>query len=137
MASDIIILVVSAVVIVFSGARLSRICDQLADLTGLGEAIMGAVFLGAVTSLSGITASVTATLSNAPTLALSNAYGGIAAQTLFIAFVDLSDPRSNLEHAAASLENLLMGAVLLILLSLLAFAAARPGISLAGAHPVS
>jgi len=102
---DYLIFSVSAVVIVFAGGRLAKVCDELADRTGLGEALMGAVFLGAITSLSGITASVTAAWNGTASLALANAYGGIAAQTLFIAVADTYYPRANLEHAAASISH--------------------------------
>jgi len=137
MTLQIIYFSLSALVIIFAGTRLTRVCDELADRTGLGEAIIGAVFLGAVTSLPGITASVTAAATDAPRLALSNAYGGIAAQTLFIAFADLFYRKANLEHAAASLENMLMGVTLIVLLSLLVFAAATPTLSVFHIHPVS
>lgn len=36
------------------GTLLARTADQLADLTGLGEAMFGAIFLGSITSLPGI-----------------------------------------------------------------------------------
>ena len=44
----------SIVVLWFAGTRLARTADELAGRTGLGRAIAGAVFLGAVTSLTGI-----------------------------------------------------------------------------------
>jgi cation:H+ antiporter len=50
----------AAIFIVLGGWRLSNIADRLADRTGMGEAITGALFLGAVTSLAGIVTSVTA-----------------------------------------------------------------------------
>ncbi len=128
---------VSTIVIVLAGTRLVKVCDELADRTGLGEAFMGAIFLGAITSLPGITASVTAALDGAASLALSNAYGGIAAQTLFIAIADIFYPKVNLEHAAASVENMLMGVIVVILVSLLIFAASIPGVSVWHIHPVS
>lgn len=50
-----------AVAILLVGTRLTDVADVLADRTGLGEAPVGAVLLGATTSLPGIVASVTAT----------------------------------------------------------------------------
>ena len=38
-------------------------------------------------------------------LAMSNAVGGIAVQTLFLAIADVAYRRANLEHAAASLHG--------------------------------
>lgn len=44
----------------------------------MGEALMGGIFLGGVTSLSGIITSVTAAAGDHADLAVSNALGGIA-----------------------------------------------------------
>ena len=127
----------SALVILAAGTRLSSVADRLADRTGLGEALVGSVLLGAATSLSGLVTSVAAAADGLPSLAVSNSLGGIAAQTLFLAAADIAHRRANLEHAAASLENLLQGTVLLGALSLLAMAIAVPDLSVLGVHPVS
>ncbi|GGY53535.1 sodium:calcium antiporter [Parvularcula lutaonensis] len=68
---------------------------------------------------------------------MSNSLGGIAAQTLFLAAADIAYRKANLEHAAASLENMLQGTVLLGALSLVVMAVAAPGLEVAGVHPVS
>lgn len=128
---------VTAVVIGVVGTRLTRIVDELADRTGLGEAIAGAVLLGLATSLSGIVLSVSAAWGGRPELAMSNALGGIAAQTLFLTIADISYRRANLEHAAASLGNLLQGALLLCLLSLLLVGRFSPELTLWHVHPVT
>jgi cation:H+ antiporter len=41
-------------VICLAGARLAALADTLADRTGMGEIIAGAVFVGASTSLPGV-----------------------------------------------------------------------------------
>lgn len=117
---------------------MTKLSDRLADKTGMGEAMIGAVFLGGSTSLSGIVTSVTAATNNHPSLAISNAIGGIAAQTAFLAIADIFYRRANLEHAAASVENLIQGTLLITLLSLPLLAIATPEISLwSWMHPVS
>lgn len=117
---------------------MAKISDRLADRTGMGEAIIGAVFLGGSTSLSGIVTSVTAAASNHPGLAISNAIGGIAAQTAFLAIADIFYRRANLEHAAASVANLIQGTLLITLLSLPLLAIATPNLSFLNLiHPVS
>ncbi len=113
------VLIVCAVVIGVVGTRLTRVVDELADRTGMGEAMAGAVLLGMATSLSGIVLSVTAAWRGQPELAMSNALGGIAVQTLFLTVADLCLRRVNLEHAAASIGNLMQGALVLCLLSLI------------------
>jgi cation:H+ antiporter len=124
-------------VIAVVGSRLTRVADRLADRTGWGEAMVGATLLGAATSLPGITASVTAAIGNKPQLAFSNAIGGIAAQTMFLALADLAYRRSNLEHAAASLANMLQAVLLVFILAVIVFAMASPPLTVLGVHPVT
>ena len=126
-----------AAVIAVVGTRLTHIADDLADRTGLGEAIAGAVLLGAATSLSGIVVSVTAALKGEPELAMSNALGGIAVQTVFLAIADAVYQRANLEHAAASTANLAQSALLICLLALLLVAPYTPAYTVAGIHPAT
>lgn len=131
------IFLASASVIGYVGFHLTRVADELADLTGLGEAITGALLLGGVTSLSGIITSVTSAYTGHPELAASNAIGGIAAQTAFLAIADITYRRSNLEHAAASLPNILQASLLLLLLSTLLLVAYSPSYHLFGVHPIT
>ncbi len=119
------------------GVIMTRAARDLAHRTGLGEALTGAVLIGGATSLSGITTSVTAAWNGHAELAMSNALGGIAAQTAFLAIADIFYRRANLEHAAASVENLMMCAFLMILLSLQLVAFALPDLALLGVHPGS
>ena len=129
-------LLASAVIAVL-GSRLTARADRLADRTGLGEALVGAVLLGAVTSLPGIVATVTAAVDGFAGLAVSAALGGIAAQTAFLAVADLVYRRANLEHAAASLPNMLMGALLVSLLALLLLGMQHPDLAVGHVHPVT
>lgn len=127
----------AAIAIALLGIRITKVADRLADKTGLGEAVVGALFLGGITSLPGIVTSVAAAANNHPELAISNALGGIAAQTVFLAIADIFYPAANLEHAAASVANLSQGTLLVSLLSLPLLAASMPAISFWGIHPVS
>lgn len=127
----------SALLVAVVGTRMTRSADRLADETGLGEAIFGAVLLGSATSIAGITTSVTAAVDGLPSLAISNAIGGIAAQTVFLAVADMAYRPANLEHAAASIENLLQGALLSTLLAIPLLGMAGPNLGLLGVHPAS
>lgn len=127
----------AAAVILTAGVRLARRADQLADATGLGEALFGAVLLGGMTSLPGIVTSVVSAFEGYPQLAVSNAIGGIAAQTVFLALADLSYPKANLEHAAASLENLVQATLLMSLLTLPLVGVYTPEVSWLGVHPIT
>jgi cation:H+ antiporter len=103
----------------------------------MGEAITGALFLGASTSLPGIITSVTTALDGYAQLSLSNAIGGIAIQTVFLAVADLVHTRANLEHTAASMSNLMQGALLIALLTMPLLAATTPEVSFWQVHPIT
>ncbi|MGY5884785.1 sodium:calcium antiporter [Modestobacter lacusdianchii] len=132
-----IALVAMAVVIVFAGVRLTKAADELADRTGLGDAIGGALLLGAVTSLPGNVTVLTGALEGDAGFALANPVGGIALQTVWLAVADLVYRRANLEHAAASLENVMQSVVLMAMLSLPVIAYATPQLTLGWVHPVT
>lgn len=133
----ILIFVSLASIITVAGTYLSRTADQLADITGIGEALIGGVLLGGVTSLSGIVTSVTAAWEGHPELSFSNAVGGIAVQTLFLALADLAYSRANLEHAAASLANLMQGVLLMMMLGFVTLVMMGPDFSWFQLHPGS
>ncbi|KAB8162155.1 cation transporter [Streptomyces sp. 3MP-14] len=122
---------------VVGSVRLATLGDVLADRTGQGEALFGAVFFGLVASLSGIVMTAVSAADHHPDLAYSNAVGGIAAQTLAVAAADAAYRRVNLEHAAASLPNLLFGCLLIGLLGLALMGSFSPDVTVAGVHPVS
>ncbi len=127
----------AAVVVVFTGLRMTGLADKLADRTGLGEAIAGGVLLGAATSLGGTIVSITAATDGLPSLAYSNSIGGIAAQTAFLALADIYYRKANLEHAAAELANVFQAVVLIVLLTLPLLASNVPEFTVFAIHPVS
>lgn len=131
------VFVSAAVVTVAGSVRMAFLGDTLADRTGWGEALFGAVFFGAATSLSGIVMTAAAAAADNPELAYSNAVGGIAAQTTAIAVADMFYARANLEHAAASLSNILFGCLLIALLTLVVLASFVPEVTVAAIHPIS
>jgi cation:H+ antiporter len=137
LAANIAIFAIAAIAIALAGTRMTAVADRLADKTGLGEALVGALFLGGSTSLPGIVASVTAAITDHPELAASNALGGIAAQTAFLAIADIVYRKANLEHAAASIANLMQGSLLIALLSMSLLAMASPEVSLLAINPMT
>lgn len=132
-----VVFAAAAAVIAVCGVRLTGLADRIADRTGLGEALVGGMMLGMATSLSGTVVSVTAALDGRASLAFSNAVGGIAAQTAFLAVADLIYRRANLEHASAELANVLQAALLTLMLSLPIVAVAGPDVTIWSIHPVS
>jgi len=128
---------IAAGVILVAGLRMTDLADRIADRTGLGEALVGGVLLGAATSFSGAIVSLTAALEGRASLAFSNGIGGIAVQTAFLALADLLYRRANLEHAAAELANVFQCGILLLMLSVPFAAHAAPEFTLFAVHPAS
>jgi cation:H+ antiporter len=128
---------VAAAVIAFAGIKLAHSAEIIAYESGIGQAVVGAVFLGVSTSISGSILSFYAASQAAPALAISNAIGGIAAQTAFLVIADLSFRKANLEHAASSLDNLLQTTLLIILLAMALLASSLPDWTLWSLHPAS
>ncbi len=127
---SIVMLLMCAIVITVLGVRLTKDAEKIAHLTGLGQALIGAVFLGMITSLAGSITSVNAALNGAVELSVGNAVGGIAAQTTFLVFADLLYRKSNLEYAAASEQNLFQIVLLILLLAIPLLATFSPGVTL-------
>lgn len=120
-----------------AGVKLAGYADQLADRTGMGEAVTGTVFLGLMTALPGLAASVMAALDGRPALAISNAMGGIAFQTTALAIADITYRKANLEHAAASVQNMMQTALLILLLTLVTAGISSPDVTLGHVHPMT
>lgn len=126
-----------AVGILVVGTLLTRRADEIAEVTGLSSALVGALLLGATTSLPGTVLSVSAAYGGHAELAISNAIGGILAQTAFLAIADLFYRRGNLEHAAASISTLMQASLLIAMLTLPLIAFSQPSLTIWAVHPAS
>lgn len=123
--------------IVVAGPRMVRVADALADRTGLGEALMGAIFIGAATSVPDAVATVTPAITGLPDLAVGNALGGVLGQTTFLAVADLFYRSGSLERAAAEVTNLIQGVLLVILLAIVLALLHAPTWDVFGVHPAT
>jgi cation:H+ antiporter len=134
---NIVVFLIAAGSIALAGTKLAEFGDRLADRTGLGEALTGTIFLGFTTALPGLATSITAALDGRPALAISNAIGGIAIQTTFLAVADIAYVKANLEHAAASVANMIQTAILITLLTLVFLGLTGPEVTLFHVHPMT
>lgn len=108
----------AAAVVWFAGSRLARYADQIATQTGLGQALLGILLLGGVTSLPELTVGVTATLSGAPELSVNNVLGSAAINVVILAVADAVYGRRALTSTPGAPDVLLQGSLCIILLSL-------------------
>ncbi|MEE4637443.1 MAG: sodium:calcium antiporter [Wenzhouxiangella sp.] len=127
----------AAAVIVVAGTYLARTADELADRTGLGEAMFGILLLAGVTSLPDFAATLSAAMDARPDLAMSNVMGSMAANLMFLGVADAVYRKANLEHAAASSSTLMQATLLIVLLTLPLLAIATPSASMWSLHPIT
>lgn len=128
---------VAALILITVGVKFTKLVDELADRTGLGEALAGALLLGAVTSLPGLVTTITGAVNGEAGFAISNAVGGIAAQTTFLVIADMAYRRVNLEHAAASLPNVVQTMSLVVLIGVVLAATGSPDVTIGWVHPAT
>jgi cation:H+ antiporter len=110
----------SAAVIVYAGAKLSRYGDRIADLTGLGGLWIGVVLMAAATSLPEIFTDVSAALMNAPDLAAGDLFGSNMANMLILGIIDLMHRQKRIWQQAA-FEHALSAGLALSLTACAAF----------------
>lgn len=134
---SLIVFGIAALAIISAGSQLARLADELADRTGMGEALFGVLLLAGVTSLPDFAATLSAAMDARPDLAMSNVMGSMAVNLAFLGIADIVYRRANLEHAAASSVNLMLAGLLIMLLTLPLLAIAAPSIVHWGVHPVT
>src|SRR5512135_3521215 len=115
-----LIFVAAAVAIWFAGIQLSNTTDVLSVRLGLGQALGGLILLAIATNLPEIAITVSAALSLHLGLAIGNILGGIALQTVVLVLLDIFGlwKRGALTYAAASLELVLEGVLVVAILTL-------------------
>jgi cation:H+ antiporter len=111
--------VVAAAVVWVAGTRLARYADHISRLTGLGQAAIGVVLLGGITSLPEIAVATTATLSGEPELSVTDVLGSAAINVLLLALADAVIGREALSSTPGSVETLLQGLLGIVLFAIL------------------
>lgn len=82
------VFVLAAAAVWWAGTRLTRYADAISEMTGLGQALIGMLLLGGITSLPEIAVAVTAGIAGNAGLAVSNILGGVALQVVIICVGD-------------------------------------------------
>lgn len=117
---NLLVLAAAAGVVLLAGSRLARYAEVIAQRTGIGDAFLGMLLLGGITSLPEVvTAGTAAVIGNAP-LAANNIFGGVAMQVAILVLADALVPGRALSIATAHSVVLLQGALLVLVLALAA-----------------
>jgi cation:H+ antiporter len=122
----------AAAAIWVAGVRLAGYAEEVAHRTGLGQAFVGALLLGGVTSLPEAATTVSAAaIGNAP-LAVNNIFGGIALQVAVLALADWVARGQALSSRVSDDSVLLQAALLIGVLTVAAFGVLLPDVLIFG-----
>jgi cation:H+ antiporter len=130
---DIMVFALSAGAVWFAGTRVSRYADTISRQTGIGQAMIGLVLLGGITSLPEIAVTVSSALAGNAALAVNNLLGGVAMQVAILAVADAMASREALTSVIADPVVLMQGALDILLLALVASVISVGEIPLLGA----
>jgi cation:H+ antiporter len=108
--------IVGSLFLVRFGVVLARTGDDLAQRTGLGRVFVGSLFVALATSLPEVATDITASLANAPDLAVGDLFGSSMANMAILAIVDLRYrgkvwPAVDLGHARVAAVGLVLTAI--------------------------
>ena len=100
-----------------AGMRLSRYADGIAREFGVGQAVLGVVLLGGITSLPEIAVTGTAAIGGNAALAVNNLLGGFTMQVTVLALADMAIRRNALTATVPDPIVLLQGVLGIILIA--------------------
>lgn len=108
---------VAAGAVWIAGTRLSRYADGIAREFGIGQAVLGVILLGGVTSLPEIAVTGSAAVGGNAALAVNNLLGGFTIQVTVLALADMAIRRHALTAVVSDPIVLLQGALGIILIA--------------------
>ena len=114
----ILIFATSAIVVFFSGSKLSKIADELSEETGIGRAFLGILLLGGITSLPEAVTTITASVNGNASIAINNIFGGVSLQVAILAVIDFWQRKNPVSSSVSGTAIIIQGALLIFLLSL-------------------
>lgn len=103
--------VAGACLVWWAGSRISIFANTISERTGIGKAFIGALLLGAVTSLPEVATTVTASFNNNISLAVNNIIGGVALQVAILAVADFFVKKKGVTTVLTEPVILLQGAL--------------------------
>ena len=106
-----------ALIILGSGLMLSKSADKIAEITGLGQTVVGSFMLAFVTSLPELSSSVGALRIGAPNLAVGNLFGSNVFNIAVLPIVDIFYRKENvfLNVSEKFVESALFASILVII----------------------
>jgi cation:H+ antiporter len=122
LAANVAIFAAAAVIVWMAGVRITGYANVISVRTGLGQALVGMLLLGVVTSLPEVAVAVTAAAHGEAALAVNSVLGGIAMQVAILAVADMAIGRTALSAVVPDPVIFLQAAFKVFLLSIVASA---------------
>jgi cation:H+ antiporter len=122
----------SALAVWFGGSRLAAYVDAITDRTGLGQAFMGMLLLGGITSLPELAAVSTSAATGNAALAINNLLGTASINLVLLAAADIYFGRDALTAVAARPSTLMQGVLSMLLATIVAMIATIGDVALFG-----
>lgn len=122
LAANLAIFAVAATIVWMAGVRITHYANVISVRTGMGQALVGMVLLGGVTSLPEVAVAVSAAAHGEAALAVNSVLGGISMQVAILAVADMAIGKKALTAVVPNPVVFLQGAFKVFLLSVVASA---------------
>lgn len=109
---------IAAVAVWMAGVRITRYANIIGEKTGAGQALIGVLLLGGITSLPELVVAITSSISGDSALAVNSILGGIAMQVAILALADALIGRRALTSVVPDPIIMLQGGFKILLLSI-------------------
>jgi cation:H+ antiporter len=126
------IFLVAAALVWRAGTRLTYDLDAIAEKTGLGQAFVGMLLLGGITSLPEIANTMTSSWNGNPALAINNLLGSAAINILLLAVADAFIGREAVTSVVAAPATMMMSVLCMLVLVAVAMAIATSDVLVLG-----
>lgn len=117
---NVAVFLAAGVVVWLAGTRVARYADAIQTRMDIAEALVGMLLLGFITALPEFGVTVTASYAGNPDLAVNNLLGGMALNVAILASADAAIRREALTSTVASALPMLQGALLVLMLAIVA-----------------
>lgn len=114
--------IAAGIVVWIAGTRLTRILDAISIKTGLGQAFVGMLLLGGITSMPEVANVLTSSSRGLPALAVNNLLGSAAINVLLLAVADAAIGRKAITSAVTEPATMMMCALCMLVLAVVAVA---------------
>jgi cation:H+ antiporter len=122
----------AAALVWLAGTRLARYVSALAEQTGVGQAFLGMLLLGGITSLPEVAAVGTSAANGNAALAINNLLGTASINVLLLALADIVYGKGALTAVAARPATLMQGVLSMLLAATVALIATVGDVALFG-----